>query len=121
MIEYISNVRNMQTNRILFNINMKFVYTDKLKEYMNKKDYHNIIVEVANSDSSDFQVSELHVHFVSDKQANLFIKRQGFHPYETDIGLVLLPNYRLEYEDTVVFDLRKVLFINLIKTSGISF
>jgi len=100
---------------------MKFIYTEELKEYMKLKSHRNIIVEVASSDSSDFQVSEFHIHFVSDKQANLFVKRQGFHTYETEIGLILLPNYRLEYKEEIIFGIKKVLFFHKITVDGIAF
>ena len=99
---------------------MQFVLSDALKDYMLQKNKRNIIVEVAQSDGSDFEITELHTHFVSDKQADLFIKRQGFHSYDTEFGKVLLPNYRLDYDDIISFDLRRFLFVNTIKVTGIS-
>lgn len=100
---------------------MVFKYTDELIEYMKQKEKKNIIVEVAKSDSSDFDVTELHTHFVDDKQSELFVKRQGFHTYETELGKVLLPNYRLEYDKEVIFGIKKVLFWHVVTVKGISF
>lgn len=100
---------------------MQIIYTDKLSNYMREKAKENIIVEIAKSDSSDFEVTEFHTHFISDKQADLFISRQGFHKFEAPVGNLLLPNYRLVYEPTVTFDLKKVLFFNIIKITGINF
>lgn len=98
---------------------MIFEYTPELLNYMKRKNHKNIIVEVAQSDG-DFEITELHPHFVSDKQADLFIKRKGFHKYDTEIGVVLLPNYRLTYSPTVTFGIKKVLFLNLVSVDGIS-
>lgn len=100
---------------------MIFLYSDELLAHMQKKNKRNIIVEVAKSDSSDFEITELHTHFVSDKQAELFVSRQGFHPYETEHGKILLPNYRLSYDPVVSFDIKKVLFFNILKADGIHF
>ena len=100
---------------------MEFVYSEELIDYMTKKGKKNIIVEIAKSDSSDFNVEEFHIHLVSDKQADLFIKRQGFHPYETPVGRILLPNYKLEYSDTVSFGVKKILLWQIVTATGISF
>lgn len=97
---------------------MRFNYTDELIEYMNKKGKRNIIIEVATADG-DFEVTELHTHFIEDKQVEAFIKRQGFHPYDTDMGKVLLPNYRLTYSEEVTFGIKKVLFFNIVTVEGV--
>lgn len=99
---------------------MTLTCTDALKDYMNKTGKKIIVVEVATSDSSDFEVSELYLHFTDEKQALLFEKRKNFHRFTLDWGTVLLPNYRLEYESVVTFDIKKVLFLHLLKQTGIS-
>lgn len=98
---------------------MEMRCTDQLKEYMNATGKKIIIVEVAKSDGSDFEVAELHIHFTSESQAKLFEQKQHYHRRELDWGTVLLPNYRLEYADIVTFDIKKVLFLHLIKQTGI--
>lgn len=98
---------------------MNFAYTPELRQYMREKNKRIIIVEVAKSDGSDFEVAELHVHFTSKKQAELFQKRQKFRSITTELGEVLLPNYRLEYEETVTFGLKKILFWNVVTQEGI--
>ena len=98
---------------------MQIEYTPELEAYMKDSGKRNIIVEVASSDSSDIEYSELHIHFVSDKQAELFVRRKGFHRYETNLGTVLLPNYRLEIAPVVTFKLKKVLFIKMVTCDGI--
>lgn len=98
---------------------MELRCTDRLKEYMEKTGKSIIIVEVATSDGSDFEVAELHIHFTSEKQAELFQQRKHYHRYETDWGVVLLPNYRMEYQPVVTFDLKKVLFFHVVTQTGI--
>ena len=99
---------------------MHFLYSQKLQTYMRQKNKHNIIVEVISSNSSDFEVTELHVHFVNEKQTEFFLKNKHFRTLETDMGLVLLPPYRLEYEDTISFDLKSFLGFKYITQEGIS-
>ena len=64
-------------------------------------------------------MTELHTHFVNEKQAELFIRRKGFHPIDCDGIAVLLPNYKLEYAEEVVFSLRKLGPFSMVKAEGI--
>ena len=98
---------------------MQFVYEPALKKYMLEKNKKNIIVEPVEINNSDFDVTELHVYFINDKQAESFKIKKKYKGYQTDLGEVLLPNYRLEYEETVVFGLKKFLFIPYITYKGI--
>lgn len=98
---------------------MTFCYDKDLLEYMQAKGKHNIVVEIASSDSSDFEVTELHVHLCSDKDAEFFKNKKRFTAHESEAGLVLLPPYKLEYDDTISFSLKKLLFIPYLKYTGI--
>ena len=99
---------------------MKLEFTPRLREHIRAAGRHGIIVEIAQSDSSDFEVTELHIHFVTEKQAAGFVARKGFHPMSTDCCTVYLPNYRLTYADTVTFDLRSLGPIKMVRCEGIS-
>ena len=99
---------------------MKISLTQELTDYMKAKGKYGIIVEVVSSDSSDFEVTELHTHFVSEKQAALFIRRKGFHPVEADGFSVLLPNYRLQLSGEIRFGLKKLGPIRLVQSEGIA-
>lgn len=99
---------------------MDFLYTPKIQTYMRQKNKHNIIIEVISSSSSDFEVTELHVHFISEKQAAFFLESKHFRSMQTKMGLVLLPPYRLEYADTITFDLKSFLGIKYITQEGIT-
>lgn len=98
---------------------MNFYYEPDLITYMRQKDRHTIVVEVVSSDSSDFQVTELHIHFINEKRADFLIRKKGFRSLKTHMGTVLLPPYRLEYEDTVTFGLKSFLGIKYVTCQGI--
>ncbi|EET61207.1 hypothetical protein BRYFOR_06852 [Marvinbryantia formatexigens DSM 14469] len=98
---------------------MKFVYEPALQEYMQRRRKNKIVVEVITSNNSDFEVTELHVHLADEKRAAFFIEKKHFRAHETEYGSVLLPPYRLEYEETVIFGLRKILFVHWLTWQGI--
>lgn len=98
---------------------MQFVYESALKQYMLEKKKRNIVVEPIEVKNSDFDVTELHVYLVNDKQAKFFKTKKKYKGYQTDLGEVLLPNYRLKYEEIVVFGLKKFLFIRYVTYKGI--
>ena len=98
---------------------MKFSYEAPLIEYMKEKGMTAIAVEVMSSSNSDFEVTELYVHLIRDKQAEYFKAKKGFRSVQTEFGEVLLPPYRLEYDDTVVFGLKKLWIFRSVSYSGI--
>ena len=51
---------------------MKFVYEPELVEYMQEKGHKNIVVEVVTINNSEIEISELHVHFVDERQTEIF-------------------------------------------------
>lgn len=83
------------------------------------KNKKNIIVEVVTSDSSDFEVTELYVHFASDKDCKFFKEKKRFIAKETGIGELLLPPYKLEYEKTLRFYLKRFLIFPYIGYEGV--
>lgn len=98
---------------------MEFVYEEALEAYMKKKGKRVIAVEVVTSNNSDFEVTELHVRFLNEKMARVFKEKKHFKSHETDVGEVLLPPYRLEYEDRVIFGLKSFLGIRYLTHQGI--
>lgn len=98
---------------------MNFVCEPELKEYMSKKGMRTIAVEVVTSDYSDFEISELHVHLVSEAQAKVFRGKKRYIGMQTDFGEVLLPPFRLEMSDTVTFGLKKIWIFKCISYKGI--
>lgn len=99
---------------------MKFIYEDELKAYMHEKGKRNIIVEVVTINNSEIEISELHVHFVDDRQTEIFKKEHRYRGVETEMGEVLLPHYKLNYEEEIVFGLKKFLCFRGISYKGIT-
>lgn len=97
---------------------MNIRYTEELKDYMKKKQKRIIIVEVVTT-SSDIEITEFNVHFVTEKQAEYFISKKKFRSVKTGLGEVLLPNYHLEYDETITFGMKSFWFLNWLTQEGI--
>lgn len=97
---------------------MRFEFTPQLIEYMQKKGRRHLAVEVATADHSDFDVAELYYRLIDDKTVE-FLKKKRYRTAESEIGYVMLPPYHLEYDETVTFRLKKVLFFTSVTTDGI--
>ena len=98
---------------------MKFVYEPELLAYMNEKGRHNLSLEVASSNASDFEVTELYLRFVSDKDALFLENRKHYHCVKTEVGKVLLPPYRLAYDDTVTLGLKRYWIFKKLTFKGV--
>lgn len=98
---------------------MRIVLEESLTAYMKEKGKKHIIVEVITSDSSDFEVTELHTYFINEKQKEYFKTKKHFYSKETEMGELLLPPYRLEFDETVTFRLKSFLFIKYVAQEGI--
>lgn len=99
---------------------MKFICEEPLLEYMRQKNCTCILVEVVTSDSSDFEVTELHLQLANDKKRRFFLEQKHYTCHATTWGSVLLPPYRLDYEEVVTFSLKKIWFLHLLRQEGIS-
>ena len=98
---------------------MEFRITPNLLEYMKKKKKKNISVEVASSDHSDFEVTEIYLRLVSDRFATYLTDKNRYVARQSEAGLILLPPYRLEYDNVITFSLKKILFFHILKQDGI--
>lgn len=98
---------------------MNFSYTPELQEYMREKGKNSILVELVEVNTSDLEVSELHVRFADPKTREVFLTRHRYRSVPTELGEVLLPPYPLEFADTVTFGLKSFLFIKYISHKGI--
>ncbi len=99
---------------------MRIEYDAPLLSYMERKGMRTIAVEVMSSSNSDFEVTELYIHLIRDRQAEYFKEKKRFRAVKSDVGEVLLPPYRLEYDDVIRFSLKKVWIFHSIKQTGIS-
>jgi len=100
--------------------NMNFVYTPELLEYMNSKKQDTIVVEVIEANHTDIEFTDIRVHLVNHRMANIFKTERKYRSVPTEHGEILLPRYKLEYEETITLGLKKVLFFNSISCQGIS-
>jgi len=98
---------------------MQFEYTQELIEYMEQKKQKNIIVEVVSCENSDIEITELYVHLLNDRLAKFYKEEKRFRSIETSVGEVLLPRYRLEYDEVIKFGLKKKWIFKNIEYSGI--
>ena len=100
---------------------MKFVYEPELLLHMQQKGLKTIAVEVIDAQNSDFEIQDFHVRLVNERMKNLFITERKYRSVPTEHGDVLLPNYHLEYDDTITFGLKKFLCFKSVSFSGIRF
>lgn len=98
---------------------MEIIIEPELQAYLKGKKQHNIVVDVATANTSDIEISEIFLRTVTDSNAAYLKEKKKFRGYPVSCGEVLLPNYRLEISDTVVFRLKKVLFFHRIEQEGI--
>ena len=94
--------------------------TPRLLEVMDKKKARHIALEVASSNASDFEVTELYLRFVSEKTAAYLTGKKRYQALPTERGLLLLPPYRLVYGDELTLDYESALFLHHITCKGVS-
>ena len=73
------------------------------------------------SQHSDIEIQDFHVHLISERMANIFKTERKYRSVPTEHGEVLLPRYRLEYDETVTFGLKKFLCFKSVTFQGIRF
>lgn len=98
---------------------MEIIYEPELTEYLKSKDMTAIAVEVVSSAHSDIEVTELYLHPMKEKHAAYYKERKRYRSVSAPYGEVLLPPYRLEYDDTVTFGLKKFWIFRSVKQTGI--
>ena len=98
---------------------MRFEYEPRLRAYMEKTGKKTIVVELVEVNTSDFDVTELSVHFVDARMRKLFLEKKGYRLMETELGEVLLPRFPLEMEETVSFGLKDFIVYKHITYEGI--
>ena len=98
---------------------MNFIIDEALKAYMQRTGKTNIVVEMVTAETSDIEISELHVHLVNDRQAAFFKEKKRYRGRATDVGEVLLPAFPLQYEENVRFWLKSFLCFKTVGYEGI--
>lgn len=85
---------------------MNFIIDDALKTHMKHTGKNNIIVEMVTAETSDIEISELHVYMANDKQAAFFKEKKRYRGHAIEGGEVLLPHFPLQCEENVRFWLK---------------
>lgn len=98
---------------------MEFRYEPALRAYMEKTGHRDIVVEIVEINNSDLDVTELHVHFLTDRTKEQFLTKRRYRSFETELGVVLLPPFPLQMDEVVTFRLKKFLFFHSIGYTGI--
>ena len=99
---------------------MTFNFEPELLAYMEKRKRKNISVEVASSNASDFEVTEIYLRLVTDDFASYLIRKKRYRSIHVPEGQVLLPPYHLVYEDTITFGCKNRWFLHFLTYKGIS-
>ncbi len=100
---------------------MKFIYTPELLEYMEQKKQNVIVVEVVEARNTDIEFTDFHIRLVNQRLADIFRTEKKYRSIPTEHGEVLLPRYRLEYDETIRFGLKKTLWFKTLAYEGIRF
>ena len=99
---------------------MNFVFTPGLRAWLDKKGKNVISVEVAESNSSDLEVTELFYRVVKEDFAAYLIDKKRYREFPVEGGgRVLLPPYHLEIDERVEFDVKKSWIFTRIVQTGI--
>ncbi len=98
---------------------MTFTYEPALLEYMDKKGKNIIVVEEVTINNSDIELTELHVHLIDTKRAEEFKTKKRYRSIDTDAGAVLLPPFKLKFDDVITFGLKSFLGFKYLTYKGI--
>ncbi len=79
-----------------------------------------ILVDIASSNTSDFDVTELYLRFISDKHADRLLgEGKGYRAENAPVGRVIFPPYHMHIAETVRLSLGSFLFIKWIRQEGL--
>ena len=114
---------------------MRFVCTEEVEKRLRSGKRPCIVIEVARSDHSDFDVTELFLRTCTTEHAQYLTgkKRYRMYPLEAESAVsaadgraegapllqVLLPPYYLEYDPVVRFYLKKTWLFRQLRVEGV--
>ena len=98
---------------------MEICYSDELLAYMKARGKYNISIEVAASNTSDIEVTEIFLRLVNDDFAE-YLKKKQYRSISTEVGQVLLPPYRLHVENRIRLGCRKRWLFHHLTVEGVS-
>ena len=105
---------------------MRFLADADVFAYMEKKDRRHLAVEVAQTNHSDIEITELYTRLVKAHFADYLVEKKNYRIYpllaedgtETDC-FVLLPKYYMEIKEEVRFSIKKTWLFHKVEIDGI--
>lgn len=99
---------------------MEIIYTQKLTDYLTRKKYAGLVVELVDSATStsgfaDICIAPLSARGLAALEKDGSIVRR----YDAPVGELIITARALEYDDVVTFDVRNFLGIKDIRVDGI--
>lgn len=94
-------------------------YSEELLSEMRRKGKKNLSIEVAATNHSDLEVTELYVRYVKDDFADYLVEKKNYSRVTTEVGQVLLPQYRLFLDDTITFYIKKTWIFRSLAVDGV--
>ncbi len=98
---------------------MEFVYEPELLEYMKAKERYDIIIELVSIDHSDIEMTDLHVFLANERQMKLFKEEKKYKSIKTSVGEVLMPVYKFDVDERIVFGLKATWIFKSLTYKGI--
>ena len=98
---------------------MEFVYEPELLEYMKAKGRYDIVIELVSIDHSDIEMTDLHVFLANERQMKLFKDEKKYKSIKTSVGEVLMPIYKFEVDEKIVFGLKSTWIFKSLTYKGI--
>lgn len=97
---------------------MEITFTQKLQDYMAKKGYTHVVVELVDSGTSTSGFADIVCRPVNKKGAEQ-IQEKAIRCLDADGGQVIIMQRALEYEEQIVFDVKSFFGIKDITVTGI--
>ena len=97
---------------------MSIVFTQKLQDYMAKKGFTHVVVELVDSGTSTSGFADIVCRPVNQKGADKMADKV-IRSLDAEGGQVLITQRALEYDDQITFDLKSFLGIKDITVTGI--
>ena len=99
---------------------MDVIYDEKLITYMSSHPGTDILVDIASSNTSDFDVTELYLRFITGRHADsLLASGKGYRAETAPVGRLIFPAYHMHISDTVRLYLKTFLFFKWIRYEGL--
>jgi len=98
---------------------LRVVYEQELSDKLSAARRRNAVVELATANTSDIEISEVFLRFVTDKAAEELVNKKRYRRVEAPVGSLLIAPYPFEIEDTVTIGYSRWWKFRRLKLEGI--